>query len=393
MEHYITDIFVKKLHHLSDLHISLDPDNRQHLLLTGKNGSCKTSLLLAIQTFLSALHDQCLELLFPPAVAPKYYDNLYKKGIDIQFNTSSNLDALYETGDFIIAAFPADRKTQIHSADGVINVKLDQQYPLSSDPGQLLLQYMVHLKTQQSYATNEGDTHTVEQVRKWFDRFESALRILLDDDTLSLKYDFKSYDFKLYKNGREPFGFHQLSDGYSSVLHIVSNLILRMDRNWLLNDRLSEYDLEGIVLIDELETHLHIELQKKILPFLTAFFPRLQFIITTHSPYILNSVANAKAYDLEKCIELENLAMYSSEELAEGYFDSDAYSDLLKSILNRYEYLTGLTRPDELERAERARLRCELKNLSPNMARDARNKFEEIEATRNSNDQNTATNH
>lgn len=393
MEHYITDIHITKLHHLSDLHISLNPDNRQHLLLTGKNGSGKTSLLLAIQTFLSALHDYHIEYLSDPTTLFEYYSNHYKKGIDIQFNTFSNLDTLYKTGDFIIAAFPADRKTQMHAANGVINIKLDQQYPLDSDPGQLLLQYMVHLKTQQSYATNEGDTHTVDQIRKWFDRFESALRILLDDDTLVLKYDFKTYDFKLYKQGREPFGFHQLSDGYSSVLHIVSNLILRMDRNWLLCDRLSEYDLEGIVLIDELETHLHIDLQKKILPFLTEFFPRLQFIITTHSPYILNSIANAKAYDLEKCIELENLAMYSSDELAEGYFDSDAYSNLLKSLLNRYEYLTGLNRPDDSERAERARLRCELKNLSPNMARDARNKFEEIEAAKNSYDQNTATNH
>ena len=77
--------------------------------------------------------------------------------------------------------------------------------------------------------------------------------------------------------------------------------------------------MEGIVLIDELETHLHIELQKKIFPFLIEFFPRLQFIVTTHSPYILNSIANAKAYDLEKQIELENLSVYSSEDLAEAY--------------------------------------------------------------------------
>ena len=48
------------------------------------------------------------------------------------------------------------------------------------------------------------------------------------------------------------------------------------------------YDLQGIVLIDEIETHLHVELQKKILPFLTNFFPNIQFVITTHSPFILN---------------------------------------------------------------------------------------------------------
>ncbi len=42
---------------------------------------------------------------------------------------------------------------------------------------------------------------------------------------------------------------------------------------------------------------------------LCEVFPRVQFIATTHSPYILNSIANAKAYDLENCVELENPSM------------------------------------------------------------------------------------
>ena len=46
-----------------------------------------------------------------------------------------------------------------------------------------------------------------------------------------------------------------------------------MDKNWLLDEEISQYNAQGIVLIDELETHLHIELQKKILPFLTKIFP------------------------------------------------------------------------------------------------------------------------
>ena len=145
------------------------------------------------------------------------------------------------------------------------------------------------------------------------------MKILLGDDSLFLEYDYKEYDFKIHEEGREPFGFNVLSDGYSSVIYMVSDLILRMDKNWLLKGSLSAYDIEGIVLIDELETHLHIELQKKILPFLTEFFPRIQFIVTTHSPYILNSISNAKAYDLERCVELENLSLYSSDGLAEGH--------------------------------------------------------------------------
>ena len=193
---------------------------------------------------------------------------------------------------------------------------------------------MVHLKTQQAYARNEGDMDVVDRIQAWFERFVGALRILLDDDSINLKYDYKEYNFKIHQSGRIPFDLEELSDGYSSVIRIVSDLILRMDKNWLLGNEISKYDIEGIALIDEIETHLHIGLQKKIMPFLTDFFPRIQFIITTHSPYILNSISNAKVYDLENCTEMENLFLYSSDDLAEGYFGSDEYSDKLKEKLN-----------------------------------------------------------
>ena len=194
--------------------------------------------------------------------------------------------------------------------------------------------YLVHLKTQQAYARNEGGIDIVYKIQKWFDRFTEALCILLDDNTVTLKYDYKEYDSQIHVQGREPFGFDTLSDGYSSVILIVSDLMLRMEQDWLSGNNISTYDKEGIVLIDEIETHLHISLQKKILPFLIKFFPRIQFIVTTHSPYILNSVSNAKAYDLEKHMELENLAVYSSDGLADGY--------LLKGSGTEYSYVASL---------------------------------------------------
>ncbi len=47
-----------------------------------------------------------------------------------------------------------------------------------------------------------------------------------------------------------------------------------------------KYDAEGLVLIDEIETHLHLSLQKKIMDFLCKMFPNIQFVVTTHSPFI-----------------------------------------------------------------------------------------------------------
>lgn len=409
MEHFIREIEIEELRHLSNIVISLNPESRQHLMITGKNGSGKTSLLVAMQQYLQAINDRQLTALrdtYMPLLvhaekvlkeagteAEKekaqrdYREKLglveqYKQGIDIQFNEWTELDSLYEQGNFIIAFFPAHRRTQIMRSHVVEEIRLARCYDIDSSPGELLLKYMVHLKTQQSYARNEGDMTSVDRIQKWFDRFESALRILLGDDSLTMEYHYKEYDFKIHQNGRKPFGFDELSDGYSSVIHIVSDLILRMDKNWLLSDHISEYNVEGIVLIDELETHLHIELQKKILPFLTEFFPRIQFIVTTHSPYILNSISNAQAYDLERCVELENLYLYSSDGLAEGYFEAEEYSDELMRNIERYQYLAAKEDLTEEERAERAKLRSRLKGIPKGLAQEARDKFDEIEGKR-----------
>ena len=412
-EYFISEIDIEKLYHLSDITIKLDSNKRQHLLLTGKNGSGKTSLLLEIEKFLRAINDEKLSQVFDQyptwineakkkvlsasSDSEKYaadkdlkqclgFLKKYSDGVQINLNQYEGLEMMYHNGKFITAYFPSERKAQFMRPNGVENITLENTYGIDESAGDILLKYMVHLKTQQAYARNEGDQTTANQIQKWFDRFDSALQILLDEESIHIEYDYKKYDFKIRQNGREPFSFNELSDGYSSVIYIVSDLILRMDKNWLLEDKISEYDYQGIVLIDELETHLHIELQKKIFPFLTKFFPKIQFIVTTHSPYILNSISNAKAYDLERQVELDNLSGFSSDDLAEGYFEADAYSDELKNSLNRYEELCFRKDLTEDERAERAEIRIRFKNISSELSGAAKERFEDIERRRKAHD-------
>ena len=74
--------------------------------------------------------------------------------------------------------------------------------------------------------------------------------------------------------------------------------------------------------------------------------------------------------------------LYSSDALAEGYFEADEYSDELKIRIERYRYLMGKTEPSEEERAERAKLRVQLKDIPRGLSQEAREKFEEIEGKR-----------
>lgn len=411
MEHFITSIHINEVRHLKNIEIKLNPEKRQHLILTGKNGSGKTSVLRAIKDYLQAINDNMLNIInvdYPNSIAMvrKQYEEAktriekiqaqraiesfeapigrYSQGARLEFSDGEELDQLYQNGDFITACFAADRTSKIQRVHGAEDVKLETEYPIDSEPSQILLKYMVHLKTQQAYARNEDDLETEVKIASWFSRFRDALRVLLDDESIELRYDYKNYNFLIEQNGRNPYGLNELSDGYSAIIGIVSDLILRMDRNWLLKGELSQYDAEGVVLIDELETHLHVELQRKILPFLTEFFPRIQFIITTHSAYILNSISNACIYDLEKQKQYSDFSNYSADDIAEGYFDADNYSEQMQNKINRYRELVAQKDPSEDERAERARLRMELKNSNRVLEREITEEFAEIEEERRS---------
>ena len=157
------------------------------------------------------------------------------------------------------------------------------------------LNFLSDLKIQEALARNEKQTKDADEISVWFKDFEGMLRQIFQDDNLSLEFNYRDYSFKICTEGKK-FKFTEVSDGFAAVLDIVADLILKMQDD---NSLTRSYQKEGIVLIDEIETHLHLALQKVIMPLLTKVFPNIQFIITTHSPFVLSSMPNAVAYDLE----------------------------------------------------------------------------------------------
>lgn len=93
--------------------------------------------------------------------------------------------------------------------------------------------------------------------------------------------------------------FNRLSDGVKNMMAVVSDIAYRCVT---LNPHLKENALEswGVILIDELDLHLHPSWQKKIVADLKRTFPNIQFITTTHSPLILSTVS-----PIDKIIALE----------------------------------------------------------------------------------------
>jgi len=383
---FITEVRIKKLRHLLNIDIQMSDKERKHLLITGKNGSGKTSLLLAMKDYLLGIEnnqvnnlptmksnielwkknildtekrlgqipsDQKIPLLnniktFKNAInSQQPILDKYNETITISFSDSLTLYDDYINGSFIISIFDAKRATTLNIPKGITKINLKQRYQISEKAGVDFIQYIVNLKADRSFARDEKDDSSVLEIDNWFEIFENSLKEIFSDQTLKLEFDRKNYNFELLTAGHEKTDLNHLSDGYSAILNIITELILRME-----SKSSKTYNLQGIVLIDEIETHLHIELQKKILPFLIKFFPNIQFIVTTHSPFVISSIENAIVFDLEKKYKVEDMTGYSIDAIIESYFDSDKYSEELKKKVERLEYLILKSEKNQTEITE-----------------------------------------
>lgn len=88
----------------------------------------------------------------------------------------------------------------------------------------------------------------------------------------------------------------QLSGGYKAVLSVIADIAKRLS---MANpDSVNPLEEEAVILIDELELHLHPKWQKEIVDDLKRTFPNCQFIISTHSPFIIRSLNAEELFDI-----------------------------------------------------------------------------------------------
>ena len=348
MSRYIKNIHINKVRHLSNINIPLDKEDYPHLMITGKNGSGKTSLLNAMAEYIERIaNDSC-----------KLFENVGE--VTVAFEDVDNLIRKYQDGNFIIAFYEAHRTIKkLQEPKTPTKPELQDKWGIKQTSTQEFLNFLADLKIQEALARNEKLERDANQIREWFVNFERLLGEIFQDENLLLHFNYKDYSFKILTKGKE-FKFTELSDGFAAVLDIVVDLILKMQHK---NQLIRAYECEGIVLVDEIETHLHLELQKVIMPLLTEIFPNIQFIVTTHSPFVLSSLSNAVAFDLEHQEIIEDLTEYSYESLAEGYFGVKTASSYMGMQLNRLEELLKKEMLSLSEKTELKGLICDFDKI------------------------------
>ena len=354
---FLTEIKIVKVRQLRDQSIELSKSDRKNLIITGKNGCGKTSVLMGLAAFLKymvsddyepdnteeqialrkaelaacwdasqrASHHQFIKF------TEKYARRRWNDGCIAWENTRKGIQEKYRQGRFILAFYPDNRRMDIDPYREVVRMDVKQVYDIEEHPAKSIGKYLANLKFAEALAAMNNDTERQEGIKNWFNQFEAVLQKIYDNDQLKLEFDTETFQFSIRLSKNHSFALDCMSMGYAAVFDIVGDLMMRMSP-WHVQD------IEGIVLIDEVETHLHVALQKQIVPILTTLFPNIQFILTSHSPFVLSSAENAVIYDLEiKYRHPDGMTLLPYEAIVEGHFDTSRLSRVLWDLFGQYK--------------------------------------------------------
>lgn len=200
-------------------------------------------------------------------------------------------------------------KGYIDCLDGTANIKLMMDW----------FEKMT-LQKYQRQESNLGPVLELDAVTQALGHYFSAVTGYQD---VSIQYNLDTRELDVRYVDQRGFQMRipmsQLSDGYRGTLSLVADIAYRMA---ILNPQLLDHVLtetEGIVLIDEVDLHLHPQWQKQVLGDLVRIFPKVQFIVSTHAPEVINSVRS------------ENLVILEDAQVKEP--GSQVYGKDVKSLL------------------------------------------------------------
>ncbi len=257
-------------------------------------------------------------------------------GLDIIIPEYLVFSTLIDKKTALVKYFKASRMSAIthtHSAVGLASDK-EQQNQISTNSdnnfGTNLEQHLVNLKTRRSLAISENiDTEIAENIRQWFIHFDQNLQQLMEDPSAKLSFDSEHLKFSIHQDGKPPYTFQTLSSGYSAIFDIYSDLLMRTEYF-----KVTPKEIKGVVFIDEIDAHLHPSLQRLILPFFQNSFPNIQFITSTHSPFVLTSVEGDIVYNLGTSEQIdEDIWFYSHEAIIKGLLKVDPTSPILSNLI------------------------------------------------------------
>ena len=332
--------------------------NGRNLIVTGANGSGKTCFLRELHRQIDAIiagsghkilssyereYQKSAEALLTLEKGSEQYKmhdykcrdiknsiDKFHESLRLEISNSVDFSSRYDARVAVISFFDAHRKSDIEEATTAKGIESERsnikKQGVTIPLGNNLEQHLVNLRNRRSLAiTEENDDELASKISDWFKYFEENLKLLLEDETAKLKFEPGTLKFTISQQNKPEYTFQSLSSGYQAIFDIYADLLMRTEYF-----EVTPSELVGAVLVDEIDAHLHVSLQRLILPFFTQSFPNVQFIVTTHSPFVLMSAEDSVIFDLSKNEQIdEDISMYSHTSIIEGLLETKTTSQRL----------------------------------------------------------------
>ena len=348
-------------------------------LICGENGVGKTTILKSIAHKFLYGHDSFIK---------KYCGS--EKGIVQIYLEGQSSPIDYTIEDFVPGSIFNNLSTKKEQSNYLLYfspsrtidyIKIDALPPVESTDNDTL-----HSPQQLTKGVN-NDIKSWFINRLLFSNVENALSIfqiynlelskkvfMLLDHSLSVKTAKPDYEIVLRQKDNEIY-FEMLSDGYKSCIFILLGIIKEVEYRF---SDISAIDFNGIIMIDEIDVHLHPQWQAKLVKVLKETFPKAQIIATTHSPSVLQNATVEEIIPLHKDkngdVQIKELHLgeyglqgWTLEEIMKDvmgmqYTTSDLYTKIMnefdqamkeedvKVAKEKYELLNKMWHPDNVLR-------------------------------------------
>ena len=350
-------------------------------ILTGPNGSGKTTILYALASVFDNLQNQNSESNRPSNYFAKRFwhfknlpDNLYQSEliasfdegetvkvfgqengrlsyttnnsiIDIYKHSIVNIPSQFEF-EFAVLAYSGYRYVR---SSKIISIQESTENPLFTSleffkqPGFTINQWIANNISKQAIAEKK---HLASQ--RYADVIEILQKTISDviGAEVSFELNLSPLDLVVKINNAE-LDFDVLPDGVRSLIGWIGDLLMRLDQlKWKDDVPVNEHAL--ILLLDEIEIHLHPAWQRKVLPAVQKLFPNAQIFLTTHSPFVVNSVDGAAVYELKVKDGKAYLGEVSESK------SSASYRSVLREVFDIEKPFGGETQ-DELDKFQQQR--------------------------------------
>jgi len=223
----------------------------------------------------------------------------------------------------------------------VFQKSYNSMYGESTDHGQIAEWFIQRIAINPNFVLDATvrleETITVLEIMQ---ELEPTLRLLQTDEQGNRRLSLAYHEGNLLFDGVP---IEKLPTGFISIIRILQEIISAYGAWGGNGSHLNK--IAGIVFIDEIEAHLHIKWQYKILSLLKEFFPNTTFYITTHSPLILSNLEHHEGYRLTR--SKDDVTATPIDDI-EGYFFTD--------LVNTYFEVNPITAPLSKQKQERQRV-------------------------------------